>query len=182
MCSSDLWFGLLLSNPQQGYLVDDLADVLITDDDNWTLNQEIDFGTEVSPVKAGAVAIGALPLTPAKGLGWTAGINNLQFVDRGIGTAGLRDIALTANSSFAFNVPNGIYTVRLTLGDSIKAHDQMRVTVEGANKPLVSTAANQFITRIYNATVNDGQLNLTFADMGGTDPQVAIAGIAFGRR
>lgn len=178
----DELFGLRLSNPQRGYLVDDLADVLISDDDNWTDLKEIDFGTEISPVKTGAVAVGALPYSTAKGLGWTAGLSNLQIVDRGLGTSGLRDIALTSNSAFAFNVPNGSYIIRLTFGDSTKLHDQMRATIEGSNKPLVSTAVNQFITRVYTANVTDGQLNLAFTDMGGADPQVAIAGIAFGRR
>lgn len=178
----DEMFGLLLSNPQSGYLVGGRADVLISDDDTWAYPKEIDFGTEISPVKAGAVAVGALPFTAAKGIGWNAGLSNVQIVDRGLGTAGLRDIALTTNSSFAFNVPNGSYIVRLTFGDSIKAHDQMRTTIEGSNKPVVSTAVNEFITRIYTANVTDGQLNLTFTDMGGADSQVALAGIAFGRR
>ena len=178
----DELFGLLLSNPQRGYLVDNLADVVISDDDTWSSLQEVDFGTELSPVKTGAVAVGALPYSTAKGLGWTAGLNNLQIVDRGLGTSGLRDIALTSSSSFAFNVPNGSYIVRLNFGDSTKAHDQMRATVEGSNKPLVKTAVNEFITRVYTANVTDGQLNLTFTDMGGADPQVALAGIAFGRR
>lgn len=178
----DELFGLRLSNPQRGYLVDDLADVVISDDDTWALTKEIDFGTEVSPVKTGAVAVGALPFTTAKGIGWNAGVSNVQIVDRGLGTSGLRDIALTTNSSFAFNVPNGSYIVRLTFGDSIKAHDQMRATIEGSNKPVVNTAINEFITRVYTANVTDGQLNLTFTDMGGADSQVALAGIAFGRR
>jgi|694.fasta_scaffold17012_6 subtilisin family serine protease len=178
----DELFGLRLSNPQRGYLVDDLADVVISDDDAWALTKEIDFGTEVSPVKTGAVAVGALPFTTAKGIGWNAGVSNVQIVDRGLGTSGLRDIALTTNSSFAFNVPNGSYIVRLTFGDSIKAHDQMRATIEGSNKPVVNTAINEFITRVYTANVTDGQLNLTFTDMGGADSQVALAGIAFGRR
>jgi hypothetical protein len=178
----DEMFGLLLSNPQRGYLVDGLADVVISDDDTWALTKEIDFGTEVSPVKTGAVAVGALPFTTAKGIGWNAGVSNVQIVDRGLGTSGLRDIALTTNSSFAFNVPNGSYIVRLTFGDSIKAHDQMRTTIEGSNKPVVNTAINEFITRVYTANITDGQLNLTFTDMGGADSQVALAGIAFGRR
>jgi uncharacterized delta-60 repeat protein len=178
----DELFGLLITNPVNGQLGVDLADLIITDDDSWSFPQEIDFGTEVSPLKSGAVALGALPFTSAKGLGWTAGLNNLQVVDRGLGSAGLRDIVLTSNSSFALNVPNGTYILRLTFGDAIKAHDQMRVTVEGSNKPLINTAVNQFITRIFTTTVSDGRLDLSFADMGGADPQVAITGIAFGRR
>jgi subtilisin family serine protease len=178
----DEWFGLQLSNPQQANLVDNLADVVISDDDTWAHPKEIDFGTELSPIKGGAAGVGDLPFNAAKGIGWYTGRANLQIVDRAIGTPALRDIALTSNSGLALNVPNGNYLVLVTYGDTIQAHDQMRLTLEGSAKPLVSTLANQFITRAYAASVTDGQLNLLFTDEGGADPQVAIAGIAFQRR
>ncbi|MFN9344365.1 MAG: hypothetical protein ACK6DB_17505, partial [Planctomycetota bacterium] len=122
------------------------------------------------------------PYTAAKGLGWNAGLSNLQVVDRAVGTPALRDVALTYNSSLAFDVPNGNYLVLVTYGDAILAHDQMRLTLEGSARPLVSTAANQFLTRAYAVPVTDGQLNLVFSDQGGADPNVAITGIAFQRR
>ncbi|MCE2791085.1 MAG: S8 family serine peptidase [Planctomycetota bacterium] len=178
----DELFGLLLSNPQRGYLADELAEVAIADNDGWAYPQEIDFGTELSPIKVGAAAVGALPYTAAKGLGWYAGLSNLQVVDRAVGTPALRDVALTSNSSLAFDVPNGNYLVLVTYGDAILAHDQMRLTLEGSARPLVSTAANQFLTRAYAVPVTDGQLNLVFSDQGGADPNVAITGIAFQRR
>lgn len=178
----DELFGLLLSNPQRGYLVDELAEVVIADNDGWAYPQEIDFGTELSPVRGGAAAVGALPYSAAKGLGWYSGLSNLQVVDRGLGAAGLRDIVLTSNSGLAFDVPNGNYMVIVTYGDAVQAHDQIRLTLEGSAKPLVATAVNQFLSRAYVTPVTDGQLNLVFSDMGGADPNVAIAGIAFQRR
>lgn len=178
----DETFALLLSNPVQGVLTDDLAEVTITADDSWDYPQEIDFGTELSPIKAGAVGVGVLPYSSSMELGWTNGIENVQVVDREIGVPALRDVALTRDSSFRFDVPNGQYFVRVTYGDAAKAHDQMRVFVEGAAKPLVSTAANQFLTRAYVVDVTDGQLDLRFLDVGGSDPDVAIAGIGFSRR
>jgi hypothetical protein len=178
----DELFGMLLSNPQRGYLADELAEVAIADNDGWAHPQEIDFGTEQSPVKSGAVALGALPYNAAKGLGWYSGLSNLQVVDRGVGTPGLRDLVLTSNSGLAFNVPNGNYFVIITFGDAVQAHDQMRLTLEGSAKPVVSTAANQFLNRAYSTSVTDGQLNLVFSDLGGADPNVAVSGIAFQRR
>ena len=178
----DELFGMLLSNPQRGYLADELAEVAIADNDGWAHPQEIDFGTEQSPVKSGAVALGALPYNAAKGLGWYSGLSNLQVVDRGVGTSGLRDLVLTSNSGLAFNVPNGNYFVIITFGDAVQAHDQMRLTLEGSAKPVVSTAANQFLNRAYSTSVTDGQLNLVFSDLGGADPNVAVSGIAFQRR
>jgi hypothetical protein len=58
----------------------------------------------------------------------------------------------------------------------------MRLTLEGSAKPVVSTAANQFLNRAYSTSVTDGQLNLVFSDLGGADPNVAVSGIAFQRR
>ena len=109
-------------------------------------------------------------------------MTNVSVVDRGVGAAGVRDIALASSASFAFDVPNGPVIVRVNFGDQTKAHEQMRVTTEGVVRPVVSTLAGQVITRIYTVNVTDGQLNLDFQDMGGADAQVAISGLGFGRR
>jgi hypothetical protein len=178
----DELFGLLLSSPTNAILREELADLVITDDDNWAYPLQIDFGTGLSPVQGSASAIGTMAYDSGKGLGWTAGLTGLRVVDRGIGVPGLRDIALTPNSSFGFNVPNGQYLVRITFGDATTAHDHMRVKVEGAAKPALSTGINQFITRAYAVNVSDGRLDLEFEDLGGVDPDVAITGIGFGRR
>ncbi|MFN9877667.1 MAG: hypothetical protein ACK557_04250, partial [Planctomycetota bacterium] len=88
----------------------------------------------------------------------------------------------TSNASFAFDVPNGNVLLRVTWGDTTVAHDSMRITLEGTNRPLVSTLAGQNLTRLYAVNVTDGQLNIDFADMGGADPVIAVSGMAWDRR
>ena len=174
-------FGLELSNAVAGTLGTALADLEIVDNDSWTYATWVDFGTDVSPVAGGQVGVGLLPYTASRGLGWT-NMTNVSVVDRGVGAAGVRDIALASSGSFAFDVPNGPVIVRINFGDQTKAHEQMRVTTEGVVRPVVSTLAGQVVTRIYTVNVTDGQLNLDFQDMGGADPEVAISGLGFGRR
>ena len=178
----DELFGLLLSDPVNGSLDDNLADLVISDDDSWSYPTQIDFGTELSPIQAAAAGVGDLPFTAGKSLGWTAGRENLRIVDRAIGVPALRDVALTPNSSFGFAVPNGQYFVRITFGDATTAHDSMRVRLEGSAKPVVNTAVNTFVTRAYVVDVSDGRLDLDFQDLGGSDPDVAVTGIGFSRR
>ena len=178
----DETFGLALSNVVNGTITTGVADLQIVDNDNWTYPGAIDFGTDTSPVAAIAVGVGLLPYDASNGLGWTNNMSNVQIVDRAVGTAGLRDIALTSNASFAFDVPNGNVLLRVTWGDQTTAHDSMRITLEGANRPLVSTTAGQSLTRLYSVAVTDGQLNIDFADMGGADPVVAVSGLAWNRR
>jgi subtilisin family serine protease/subtilisin-like proprotein convertase family protein len=174
-------FGLELSNAVKGTLGTALANLQIVDNDSWTYAGLVDFGTDTSPVANGQIGVGLLPYTASKGLGWT-NMTNVSIVDRGVGDAVVRDIALASSASFAFDVPNGPMIVRVTFGDQTKAHDQMRVTTEGIVQPVVSTQAGQIVARLFRVNVTDGQLNLDFQDMGGADPQVAIAGLGFGRR
>lgn len=175
-------FGLEISNAVNGSIVAGTADVMILDNDPWSYPSGVDFGHELSPLGGGLVAVSDLPYTPGKGLGWTTGTSSMQFVDRGIGTATNRDLVLLPSGSFAFDLPNGTYMVRVNYGDATTAHELMRVAIEGVNKAPVSTAINQFITRAYSVNLTDGQLNLDFLDLGGADPNVAITSIAFGRR
>jgi subtilisin-like proprotein convertase family protein len=173
-------FGLNFASTT-GNVLTSVLEVEILDDDTWAYDQWIDFGTDTSPVAGGQAGVGLLPYTASRGLGW-ADVTNVEIVDRGLGAAGVRDIALTSAASFAFDVPNGPVIVRVNFGDQTTSHEQMRVKTEGIARPVVSTVAGQVLTRIYTVTVTDGQLNLDFEDMGGADPHVAISGIGFGRR
>jgi subtilisin-like proprotein convertase family protein len=177
----DEQFGLELFDAVNGNLLNTLERVEIQDNDTWTYDQWIDFGTDTSPVAGGQAGVGLLPYDPSRGLGWTD-LANVQIVDRGLGAAGVRDIALTSAASFSMDVPNGPVIIRVNFGDQAAAHEQMRVKTEGIARPLVSTVAGQVLTRIYSVNVTDGQLNLEFEDMGGADPYVAVSGIGFGRR
>jgi subtilisin-like proprotein convertase family protein/subtilisin family serine protease len=176
-------FGLEIFNVSPNAdAVRSVHECVIIDNDEWSYSGTIDFGTDTSPVAALSVGVGLLPYDPINGLGWTDNLSNVQIVDRRLGTAALRDIALTSRASFAMDVPNGNVQLRVTWGDPTMARDNMRITLEGAHRPLVSTAAGQVITRIYTVAVTDGQLNIDFTDMGGSNPLVAVSSLAFGRR
>ena len=74
---------------------------------------------------------------------------------------------------FQADVPNGTYTVSITMGDPTIARDAIQVTNADTNTVLLSninTAAGQFYQNDVTVTVTDGSLDLQFSDQGGTDP------------
>ena len=118
-----------------------------------------DFGTASSPVSAGYTQVTETTLYgPTWGYGWQRG--NVASRDRGTSGDLNRDFNFTPDGAFAVDVPNGTYSVSVTLGDAWVAHDQMGVYLEGALVDIVTLAANQFATRTYSVSVRDGQLSL----------------------
>ena len=75
------------------------------------------------------------------------------------------------NNTFEAALPNGNYTVTLTLGDAQLAHNNITVNLNGANTTfllgngtstaLLSSPAGQFITATANVSVGNGTLNVT---------------------
>ena len=137
-----------------------------------------DFGTAISPLAAGHIRVTeTTTFTAAQGYGWQSG--TISSRDRGTGTALTRDLNFTPNGVFAVNLPNGLYQVNVTLGDSgAFVHDSMGVFLENAQVDTVSTASTQVVTRSYSVNVTDGQLTLRLQDLGGADPNVAIEALA----
>ena len=65
-------------------------------------------------------------------------------------------------ATFALDVANGNYDVTVTLGDSVQAHDQMGVFLEGLQVDSVTTAKGEFSTKTYTASVGDGPASGNF--------------------
>ena len=83
---------------------------------------------------------------------------------------------LTADGTFVVDVPNGTYSVTVSLGDlGSTARDQMAVYLEGTQVDTVTTAARSVATETYQVTVADGQLTLRLQDQGGKNKTAAIA-------
>ncbi|MEM1069514.1 MAG: Ig-like domain-containing protein, partial [Planctomycetota bacterium] len=80
----------------------------------------------------------------------------------------------TTEAVFVLDVPNGEYDVIVTLGETIVAHDQMGVFLEGVQVDSVTTAAGEFANNSYRTSVSDGQLTLRLQDLGGSDSWVMI--------
>jgi len=75
------------------------------------------------------------------------------------------------------DLPNGSYTVTLTMGDSKYAHDKMGVFLQSTQVDTVSTAAGQVVTKVYTASVSSGPLAVRLVDQGGSDPNFVINGL-----
>ena len=69
------------------------------------------------------------------------------------------------------DLPNGNYSVSITMGDNDYAHDNMVVKANGATVLAdVDNAVAAFTVNTFNVTVSGGSLALEFSDAGGADP------------
>jgi immune inhibitor A len=133
----------------------------------------IDFGTASSPLEKGYTRVAAgTRYEAATGYGWQSGTVGER--DRAAGSALRRDLNFTPLGVFAMDVPSGAYLAAVTMGDAGGAHDQMAVSLEGAQVDSVSTAAGELTLRAYRVQVADGQLNLQLRDLGGKDANAVI--------
>jgi len=154
------------------------------------LSYRFDFNSLTSPTQtpiytpATGGVIGVIPTetyTLAKGYGWNTAVGGL---DRGAiaGTTTsdlIRDAHFfsrngTTNNgakTFSLDLPNGTYWVNLVMGDKSAGHDQMQVNAEGGTAELtgVANTLGAFAQRGFSIAVSDGQLNLEFSDLGGSD-------------
>ncbi|MCC6511438.1 MAG: hypothetical protein IT423_20230 [Pirellulaceae bacterium] len=148
----------------------------VEDDDQPPFFRVFDFGTTTSALVGNFARISQQTTYSASvGHGWTGG--TILSADRG-GPTLLRDFIYTAAGNFAVKLPNGTYIVDLIMGDTgAYGHDQMVVTLEGVQAGNTSTAKNQVVSRSYRTTVSDGQLNVGFQDVGGSDAYVVVQGM-----
>jgi len=133
----------------------------------------LDLGTASSPLLADYERVShASIFTPAAGVGWAGG--SIQSRDRGGADLLRRDLNFTARGLFGVFLENGTYDVTLTLGDTAGAHDQMGVSVQGAQPDSITTARNQFARRRWRTCVADNRIEVELADLGGNDPNVVL--------
>jgi len=136
------------------------------------------FGTPTSPTVTGYTAVNeATTYSAALGYGWQSGIVSSRD-DTAPGLTAVEDqYDYTKAASFAANLPNGTYNVTVTMGDSGFSHDLQGVFLQATQVDSVTTAAGQFYTHTYSATVSNGQLVLNLQDLGGSDPNVVISSL-----
>lgn len=157
------------------------ATLSVTDNDAPTFTSvSFDFGTSSSPVAAGFRQVTpSTTYSVAQGYGWLSG--TITATDRGTGTDVNRDFNSTPLGTFVVNVPNGTYSVVVTMGDATTAHDKMAVSLEGSQVANLSSSAGQFLRNTYQVTVSNGQLTLALDDRGGRDPVVVINALEISR-
>lgn len=132
-----------------------------------------DFGTASSPVAAGFTKATEATAYSAGGFGWTD-LTGLESRDRAALADDLnRDFVMHSSAARTFKVdlPNGNYSVSLTMGDTDYAHDNMVVKANGATVLAdVDNALGAFTSNTFNVTVSGGSLAFEFSDGGGADP------------
>jgi subtilisin family serine protease/fibronectin type 3 domain-containing protein/methionine-rich copper-binding protein CopC len=135
-----------------------------------------DFGTTSSPVADGYTRIAnGTTYSSSTGYGWVSG--SIQSRDRGATTGDdlERDFNYTPLGTFAVDVPeDGLYEVTLVMGDGLGyVRDNMGIYLEGVLVDTVTTDGHSYTVVTYRTQVTDGQLTITFDDLGG-DPIVVI--------
>jgi len=136
----------------------------------------LDLGTASSPLNVDYQRIShASVYSPAAGAGWAGGA--IQSRDRGGPDPLRRDFNFTPRGLFGVFIENGTYDLTLTLGDATGAHDQMGVSVQGAQGDSITTAKSQFARRRWRTCVADNRLEVLLDDLGGNDANVVINAI-----
>ncbi len=145
-----------------------------------SMAKSFDFGTASSPVESGYTQVVDTTLyTSALGYGWQTA---MKAYDLGTANALNRDYNYGTSGRFLVDLANGSYDVTVTLGDTKWAHEQMGVTLEGAQVDTLSHAVGEYVTRTYQVEVVDGQLTLDLKDTGGSDPHFLINALAIKSR
>src|SRR5205807_4847931 len=80
------------------------------------------------------------------------------------------DFDFTPNGTFAVDLPNGSYTVTVTMGSGGFAKNAMGVFLQGTQVDSVSTSGpGVFAVKTYTVTISTGQLDLGLRNLGGDD-------------
>jgi len=135
-----------------------------------------DMGTSTSPVAAGFTRVTESTTYGYSGYGWTT---TQQSRDRGSPDDLRRDFVTNSQpGTFKVALPNGLYTVRIIVGDYQYAHDNIDIYVEGILKvDDLTVGAGKFKEISLPVSISDGDLAITFRDDGGTDHNWVVNGI-----
>jgi len=134
-----------------------------------------DFGTDTSTVHPDAYQVSNTMLYhPVRGFGW---INPVIGVDRGMENDLRRDFNAGTDITFAVDLPNGTYTLELTLGDRKQMRDKVEVIINQQLRDTVSTLGGEFSNPQYSVQITEGQLKLRLRDLGGETNVAAIAAL-----
>jgi hypothetical protein len=133
---------------------------------------KFDFQPAGSPVEENYTMITRTMLyNSSTGYGWLA--SPIDDRDRGSGSYPenlTRDFIFdSVNRTFIVDLPNGNYIVTVLLGDMSYAHDLMNVYANDQLKLSgVNTSAGEIKWLDFFVPIDNGQLNITFSDTGGS--------------
>ncbi|MFV2069083.1 MAG: CotH kinase family protein, partial [Pirellulales bacterium] len=92
----------------------------------------------------------------------------------------VRDLHATADATFVVDLPNGTYDVEVTVGDYLRARDEIAFSLQGDQVDTLTVGAGRFLVRTYTAQVSgdtNGQLALRLQDLGGVTGRAVINGL-----
>jgi PKD repeat protein len=135
-----------------------------------------DFGPRGSAAAPGFLKAPLQAYTPALGYGWQS-LVGLGWTDRGVGASATEDFVFGTRGVFLVDLPAGIYSVKVWLGDASAPHTDMSVWANGAEGVSnVSTAPGQFIQQSFTVKVYE-QLDLHI-NASGSNPQFALDAVS----
>lgn len=130
-----------------------------------------DFGTGSSPLEPAYTRITHTSGYSSGLAGWTDTIG-LESRDRSAPDKLNRDFVQHSSAARTFKVdlPDGSYTVSVTMGDNDHLHDDMIVKVDGVIELAdVDNAVGVFTVNTFSITVSGGSVSFEFSDGGGSD-------------
>ena len=139
--------------------VDDSTVVVSTEDDDQPMLL-FDFGTASSPLEDGYVRVSpADQYSSEVGYGWDGSVDSR---DRGGSSSSLeRDFVFTAsNADFLVDLPDGEYDVEVRMGDAVRGHSDMQLSLEGQVVDVVTTTTGMYHVETYRVSVTGGQLTV----------------------
>jgi len=139
-----------------------------------------DFGTTSSLLDDGAIRVSDQTIL-GDSYGWTT-FSGLVMRDRSTSNRELRDLIFSPNpATFRVYLKNGTYPVIIKQGDASYPHDNIRIEANGeVVGSSIGNAAGQYITTKFNVTIDNGILELTFFDDGGSDDNWVVNSIRIG--
>lgn len=148
--------------------------VTVTKPDYLT-NAYFDFGTDTSPLDAGAIRVTETTIL-TKSYGWLSPVISR---DRGSSLDNeKRDFNMYSEpSSFIVYVENGSYKVTILQGDRDYGHDNMQIKLnDEVMASGITCTKGQFITTQFDATIQDNIMDFEFS-INGTDPNWIVNSI-----
>jgi hypothetical protein len=140
---------------------------------SWTF----EFGSMHSPLASGDIRTPVVNYNATRGFGWT-NVIGMGWGNHPAATALDQTLNSGKDSTFLANVPNGTYTITLTLGDAYAPHKAVTIYAQGVQLATgLSTQAGQFLQPSYSVVVNNGQLAVRLVDQS-TNSTFAIDGLS----
>ncbi len=124
----------------------------------------LDLGTATSAAQYGYTGVGIVAYDAGRGYGW-ADTTSIQARNRRMGSELTRDFQQGRDGTYLIDLPNGTYSVTLTLGDAFYHREGIDISAQGQS--IVSgltTGRNQFVRETFQVQVANGRLTISLHD------------------